>query len=362
MRMSRQDEPDPGAPERQHWLQRSRSREAKIGAFAAAVIGVAVVVLIVAAPRGQKVATPSTNEGHASAQTPIVTGPPVAANGADRVGLVGLAPEGAKPSLPESGELLLNFAFGHTMGDQGRFTVSVYADGRLIWRRIGDYTRPSTSLLEQRLTPEGVELVRTEATSTGLLDHDLHLTSSQGLNYGAIDFRNGDRLVHVDWGDAGPEPDVARKMPSLAQANALMRLDRRLEDPASWLPASAWEDPEITAYVPPGYSVCYEGGQGVGLSHVLASLPPAATDLLRARENTPGTYTNLAGTFRYWCSELTNDEARALERILDGAGVNGTRDVFGLTYGVPDVAYADATEFSLSFSPLLPHETWRRAP
>jgi len=93
------------------------------------------------------------------------------------------------------------------MGDQGRFTVFVYADGRLIWRRIGDYTRPSTSLLERRLTPRGVELARAEVTSTGLLDHDLYLTSGQGLNYGLIDFRAGDRLVHLTWGsNVGPEP------------------------------------------------------------------------------------------------------------------------------------------------------------
>jgi hypothetical protein len=199
--------------------------------------------------------------------------------------------------------------------------------------------------------------VRAEAISTGLLDHDLHLASGQGLNYGQIEFRNGDRLVHVDWGDSGPEQDVARKMLSPAQARALTRLDARLEDPASWLPASAWEDSEITAYVPSGYSVCYQGKQGVGLSRVLALLPPAAEDLLRTQDRTQGEYTNLIGSFVYWCSDLTNEEARALERILDRAGVSGTKDVFGLAYGVPDIAYADATEFSLDFSPLLPHET-----
>lgn len=187
-------------------------------------------------------------------------------------GIIGLPPEGATPSTPERGELVLDFGFGHTMGDHGRFNVSVYADGRLIWQRIGDYSRTdeyrnSTGWLERRLTPEGVELVRAEVISSGLVDHDLHLQGGQGLYFGRIDFRNGDRLVHVTWGDIGrPYSNVAREMPTPEQTSALIRLDARLEDPVSWLPASAWEDPEITPYVPSGYSVCYFGGQGVGLS------------------------------------------------------------------------------------------------
>ena len=89
-----------------------------------------------------------------------------------------------------------------TFGDPGTFRVSVYADGRMITERVGDYdrtdeSRNSTGLLERRLTPEGVELVRAEVISTGLVDHDLHLTSGEGLYFGHIAFRTGDRLVHV---------------------------------------------------------------------------------------------------------------------------------------------------------------------
>lgn len=278
-------------------------------------------------------------------------------------GIVGLPPVGAAPSTPKSGELVLGFTFGHTFGDPGRFRVSVYADGRLISERVGDSDRTdeyrnSTGLLERRLTPEGVELVRAEVISTGLVDHDLHLTSGEGLYFGHIAFRTEDRLVHVTWGDVtwdNVDPDVPRRSPTPEQASALIRLDARLADPASWLPASAWEDPDTKAYVPSGYSVCYEGGQGVGLSRVLALLPPAAENMLRAQENTPGTYTNLRGRFPIWCSELTNEEARALERILDAAGVNGWKDVFGLTYGAPGPG-ADATEFSLTFNPILPDQ------
>lgn len=270
-------------------------------------------------------------------------------------GIIGLAPVGATPSTPERGELVLSFVFGHTMGDPGRFIVSVYADGRLITERVGDYSRTdayhdSTGLLEQRLTPEGVELVRAEVISTGLVDHDLHLQAGPGLYFGRIEVRDGDRFVHVTWGDIGiPYTDVARAMPTAEQVSALIRLDARLEDPASWLPASAWEDPAVTPYVPSGYSVCYYGA-GVGLSQVLALLPQAAEDLLRSqdirREQAPA--------FAYWCSDLTNEEARALARILDDSGLKGYEDVFGLTYGVREREPVGANEFVLTFGPLSP--------
>jgi hypothetical protein len=268
-------------------------------------------------------------------------------------GIVGLAPVGATPSTPKSGELVLSFGFGHTFGDPGRFTVSVYADGRMITERLGDPSGEGnpTGLLEQRLTPEGVELVRAEVISTGLVDHDLHLTSGEGLYFGDIKFRTGDRLVHVTWGNliwGDVDPDVARQNPTPEQASALIRLDARLADPASWLPASAWEDPETRAYVPSGYSVCYEGGTEVGLDRVLALLPPAAENMLRAQEKTR--------MFPYWCSELTNEEARALERILDAAGVSGTKDVFGLTYSAPGPGGGATRRFSLTFTPILPDQ------
>ena len=56
-------------------------------------------------------------------------------------GIVGLPPLGAAPSTPKKGELVFSFVFAHTGGDPGRFSVRVYADGRLVSERIGD---PST--------------------------------------------------------------------------------------------------------------------------------------------------------------------------------------------------------------------------
>lgn len=283
-------------------------------------------------------------------------------------GIVGVAPEGATPSSPARGEFVLGFSFGHTDGDQGRFDLSVYADGRVIWRRLGDYFLPvtdehrnGTGLLERRLTPEGVELVRAEVVSTGLVDRDLDLQGDvEGLHFGRIEFRSGERVVVVTWRDSlDPHWNEANR-PTPEQASALIRLDARLSDLASWLPASAWVDAEDKPFVPSGYTVCYQGAKGVGLTGLFALLPPAAARLLRAQENTPRPYTILDGTFARWCSELTNDEARALERILDDAGVSSVKDLMGLAYGAFDVPYVDPTEFSVDFSANRPDEHIKR--
>jgi len=339
-------------------LLRRRDRKRRNQRIAAGVVGIAVFVAAIWIVTSGE---PLDRSG-----TPGSTGPAVVPDDPGQVGLIGLPPEGATPSSPRRGELVLSFMFGHSAGDPGRFSGSVYADGRLIWQRLGggtdeyaiDYT---TGLLEQHLTPEGVELVRAEVTSTGLFDHDLHLAMAQGLYYfGQIEVRNGDRLVRVAWGDCCDPgaADEAKEMPTPEQASALQQLDARLADPVSWLPASAWEDPEITAYVPSGYSVCYEAEPGVGLDRVLASLPREAEDLLRSWDRTfeELPFFNLGQGLDIWCSDVRTEEARALAQILDDAGGRErNEDVFGLRYvfGQRDLG---ATEVSLSIGPLLPHE------
>jgi hypothetical protein len=269
-------------------------------------------------------------------------------------GIVGLAPEGATPSTPTRGEVVLSFMFGHDLGDAGRFAVTVYADGRMIWQRLD-----GTGVLERRLTPEGVRLVRSQVIATGLLDWDAHFLTgpwlyNEDIWYGSIEVRTGNRLVQVTWGDINHPRHVPRVIMTEEQARTLARLDARLENPAAWLPASAWTDREIKAYVPPGYSVCVQGKRGLGLAHVLALLPPTAANLLRHHENARQQYTNRAGTFQFWCSTLSTHEAHALERILDDAGIPGTKDEFGLAYGPFDPADFKATDYSVTFNPLSP--------
>jgi hypothetical protein len=283
-------------------------------------------------------------------------------------GIVGLAPAGATPSTPTNGELVVGFSFGHSWSDAGRLDVSVYADGRVIWQRLGNFSArleelsAPTGLLERRLTPEGVKLVKAEVLATGLVEHDLLLASGQGLINGFLDFRTGDRRVFVAWGDAftwdGVSPYVWRRQATPEQASALIQLDERLADLGSWLPASAWQDSEARAYVPPGYSVCYDGQKGIGRRGVLALLPSAAENLLRTKDVTPSEHASpLGGTSVSWCSQVTNAEARTLERVLDEAGVRGIEDVFGLEYGVPARPRpTTAADFSVRLHPLLPDQ------
>jgi hypothetical protein len=295
--------------------------------------------------------------------TPAVPGP--TPDAVDPVGLIGLPPQ-VPPSTPRHGELVLSFMFGHTMGDPGRFDVNVYADGRVIWQRHADRTSGadayavanSTGLIEQRLTPEGVERVRSEVLSTGLLDDDLHFSSTRGLFFGQISVRTGDGFSRVTWGNASPD-DSALTLPSPEQAAALQRLDARLADLSSWLPESAWEDREMRPYVPSRYSLCYEAQRGVGLDRVLGSLPQQAEDVLRTwnRSHTAFTPPGLgAVSVDIWCSDVTTDEARELARILEDSAA-------AQRYGGPALQYAieqrnpSATDVSFVFLPLLPHET-----
>jgi hypothetical protein len=284
---------------------------------------------------------------------PSVSPGPTVAPSPEAVGVIGLPDEGAKPSTPAHGQLVLRFLFGHGEGDPGRFSADVYADGRMIWQRLSN---PATGLVEQRLTPEGVELLRSEVLSTGLVDHDRHLEGAYGLYFGQIDVRAGDRTVRLLWGDCCDHSTSLenKEMPTPEEASALQGLDARIEDPAAWLPASAWQDPEMTAYVPSRYSVCLEGQPGDGLAYVLSSLPPHADALLRTHGIRRSDYTNLVGSHVMWCSDLATDDARALAGILDAADPERYEDVFGLRYLFGKAG--PGAEVSLMIEPLLPHE------
>ena len=343
-------------------LLRRRDRKRRSQRITAGVVGVAVFVaavwIVTTGGPFDRTQTPGAPGGAVTG--PTETGPAVAADGP---GLVGLAPEGATPSSPITGELVLSAFFGHSGGDPGRFHFNVYADGRLIWQRLGggthqyaiDYT---TGWVEQRLTPEGVELLRSEALSTGLFDHDAYLAGGYVPYFGEVGVLSGDRLVRVTWGDCcdPSSREMAEERPTQEQASALERLDSRLADPASWLPASAWEDQEITAFVPSGYSVCYDAAKGIELDRVLATFPRPAEDLLRSWERTRWEWRDpREGSFTFWCSDVTTEEARTLARILDDSGAEHREDIFEVRYelGQRD---PDAVKVSLSFALLLPHE------
>lgn len=286
---------------------------------------------------------------------PSETGPMVGAD-FEGVGFIGLPPEGAMPSTPVRGELVLRFMFLQGRGDPGRFGGGVYEDGRLIWWRLGPPENPNgsgqRSHLERRLTPEDVELLRAEALSSGLFDRDRNLWSANGLHGGEIEFSNGDRLVRVTWGDccSAEVAGAARVTPTPEQASALRRFNTQLN-------ALAWEEGEIRAYVASRYTLCLETSEDAGTDRLLGSLPQEAEDLVRSWDLRYRTFADPDPDLPYYtsCSAITTERARALGQTLGEAGVS--EDAFGdeVLYHVRSPG-PEGTDVVVAFYPLLPHE------
>jgi hypothetical protein len=240
-------EPTPTEPpsKRHRWLSAS----------AATVVAVIAGGLVLAA-RANAEPRAVSNPGPVT-EGPVTTEPPppveevAAVEGLGRrVGFIGLPPEGASPSTPEGGEIVVSIRACHTptgwlsaldtsfpaLGE-----LTVLADGRLIWLKYEDLPEGanslSTGLLEQRLTPEGVELMRSEASAALSSGENQHCGQGYHDVYG---------VYAGDWADAGNLRDDDEHL-------------ARVIDPWSWLPATAWEDPEIRAYVPSTYLVTIEG-------------------------------------------------------------------------------------------------------
>jgi hypothetical protein len=279
-------------------------------------------------------------------RTPRPAEDPTVAPPSTRVGFIGLPPEGASPSTPTSGRLVLSF-FGPDPGVGGKSGIWVYADGRIIAERDADLpygaNQYTTGYLEQRLTPEGVELLRSEVIRNGLVGIDPPPPGSDYVSrFTWIDVRVGDRLVRLE------------------RAKDERRLVARITDPGSWLPASAWADQEIRAYVPSGYGVCYGGQVSTDPSDLLSALPGPAERLLRARDLAPGVYGWTPG--EDYCHEVTTDEARTLVDAFDDMGLKpgvarGLPETwkprYALTYRV--AAPGPIQTVQLWFEPILPH-------
>jgi hypothetical protein len=123
------------------------------------------------------------------------------------------------------------------------------------------------------------------------------------------------------------------------------RLVGRLQLPPLW-------EGEARPYVQSRYALCYPGIRGfVDPSLAMDLLLAQAQDLLRGKEpKAEGVFISADGR----CSEVTTEEARALEQILSDAGWVGFvtpewKDAFGDTVGVE-------VWFTMYLDPLLPHE------
>lgn len=219
-------------------------------------------------------------------------------------GLIGLPPEGAEPSAPETGELVESYAAAGG-GPPYQGAARLYADGRLIWNRY--FSGPdgpnslTTGYLEQRLTPVGVELVKRETS-------------------------------------------LDRKAPLGLLA---------------WLPLDAWEARMPRPYVPSGYGICLYAedprpgrapdGVTTEPAHLIEMLPASISSLLAGRE-----YVSPI-EWDQECIAQTTDEAHVLERVLREAGYdqNAFINHFMVQFSVP-VPGACGLQISLMFEPRLP--------
>jgi hypothetical protein len=328
---ARRFEPEPGLTDR---IYRRRDRKRRNQRIAAGVVGIAVFVaaIWVVTTGGVFDRSETSVVPGGDVTGPAETGPSIAPD-PDAEGLNGLPPEGATPSMPESGELVVEL--------NGR--VWVYADGRVISSAY-DYTlEPYSGLVEQHLTPEGVEFLRSNVLSTGLFEYDLDLAREDALGCCLdIRVRDGDRFVSLRWGPRYALSDHQAPIATPGQATALQSLYELLTRPASW-PASVWADQQIRAYVPTSYSFC---SRWADPTRVLALLPEPAGDLLgTAYLKTDGSKHTPD------CARMTTEEARALAGILIAETAPGG-SLLGFSLERPEMPENDVL---IALNPVLPH-------
>ena len=223
--------------------------------------------------------------------SPISTQPASLTPAITEVGFIGLPPIGANPSAPVPATLVDEYPVAGG-GRPFLGQVRIYDDGRMIWYRFfngpaGENTR-STGYLQQRLSPVGVAMVQAHA-------------------------------------------DLAEKDP--------MAL-------TEWLPPSAWDDPEVRAYVPTRYGACLTAASPLLPGQFLMDhLPAAVADLLRAKPLVA------VEAPESECRGLTTDEARALEGELRSAGF--TQDEGWNRY----VLQYELEEAVVTFEPIFPDGT-----
>jgi len=306
------------------------SSRMRVTAYATVVVAAAIVIVVLAGPRLEPGLVPG---GVASTVAPSPTVAPTPTPEAiDRsyreVGYIGLPPLGSIPSDTERTDLVEGF-WNASLPDGGGYhgATFVYADGRMIWNEYWPWPysseTSSTGWLEQRLTNEGIELVR-------------------GI---AVD---------------RPAPDVPNWL-----------------DPAilpNQLPASAWADVTVRPYVPTQFAACLivNGWStaywpdvppevtSLTLDDRVAMLPDAVTDFLSDRDRTwllPATASSYGDES---CFGMSTADAGLLDAVLRYAGLaqDTSRKPYLLEYHVEfDGSRSDRLWLGIWFEPVLPDGT-----
>ena len=283
---------------------------------------------------------------------------------------IGLPPEDAAPSTPEAGELVLGFYGRPRSIDLDFHSMSVFADGRLIWTRNLDWesgfqagvvsaaeraqalkvsqtafggTKPTTGVIEQRLTPEGVDLLRSTVLSSGLfgirpvgLDGRDTDWSNPGVLWGGLMMEQDGRIVRAQWSDH--------------------RLPARLADPEEWLPESAWSDRRITGFVASRYAMClgvWGSAPAVAPEAILRLLPTDVRALIGSRADAMDAPVKADSRCHH---QVTTEDARAIAAGLEAAGlpqVQGATHLLG--YHLPTGSGTTLEDQPvIFFEPMLP--------
>ena len=221
--------------------------------------------------------------------------------------------------------------------------VAIYADGRVIWE-IGD---GDPGYLQRRLTPEGIERLRSRAVSTGLFEQDNGLTLDHVS--GSMEFRRGDRSVIVVWGKdpsairSWAKAYVPRGLETTSAATAEQKIEvvelvAFLADPTAWrLPRRMYLQPETSPFVPSRILVVYDLGKPDW-----SELPSPAREIVSSR---------LEGLIRRdGCQVISADQAREIVRALTQAGIDAGYDSQRGLFGF------EALGSFVHSNPLLPHE------
>jgi hypothetical protein len=292
-------------------------------------------------------------------------------------GFIGLPPEGAPSSTETAAELVLHYFGPGPEGSHGKRRVWVYDDGRVVWLQDGGFpvgaNPASTGFLQQWLTPEGVELVRSEAVSSGTFGDEPPPAAfppgppcPKGVSPGV------DGCVPRT---PPPAPDQPVVVPFYIQVQVsdvgrLVRVDRarrldelvaRLADLASWLPASAWLNQDVRAYVPSHYAVCYGAwppDRPIEQSLILSLVPDRARQLLSGGDALPnkGLFGS-PGRFRPvtdHCVRMSTEEARAVFEALEAAGLERFMRRYRLAFRSAVPGGKDEA-VHVYFEPYLPH-------
>jgi hypothetical protein len=263
-------------PEGFERMLRRRDRKRRNQRIAAGVVGITVFVAAVwivtsvsSLDRSETSVVPGGNVTGPAETGPAETGPaetgPLAGISEGTGENFRIPPAGTPASTPLDGELIAEaYPF------PGYYRV--YADGRVLSTVYEEYT-----FTEQRLSPEGVELVRQVV---------------------------GERV------DLGYGPDAER---AVRLENLLLGISGGL-----WSRQSAWEDREGKPYVPARYRACFEPFESpTDFEALLDLLPASAQALLRGK--TPVNDQDQARDDAARCLNLTPEEARSLEEILSKA-------------------------------------------